>query len=476
MIREYAIDFEERHPDIFEFSILGGQILLWPIVRAKLLLDLDDPSCGKAQEKTKKESGSAIEKKLAMFWAGIRNSAVFIRRPVMVFSTSLVNVRQKDGTYWNRLYGSMLTYWPEKVAIVEWGGRDMRPSRMGHKVYYPDLFLAFASAVSRFSRLSTSDVACIKQFILYIQEHFLDPLQRSYEMDSLQKIITDVAGRYKGYKIMLDIWKRISGVRFVIIEDAAYGGMNAVLVSVLKNLGVTVGELQHGLIYENHMAYWYSNAVCDRRNNYHRHLPDYFFTYGEFWRRFVRIPSRICNVGNDFLNGKACVHVRNGRPVLLLVSGVIRYDLYVEILIALARELNGIVDLILKPHPTERSVVEERYGILSRWGVKVELNESIYDLLAKVDYVVGDHSTALVEALAFGHTPFIFDSDYSRAALGAFPMEYFSSPDMLVGMVKERLGQSRRELSDEISSIWEKDFRGSFQAVLEEILNVRVCG
>jgi hypothetical protein len=192
----------------------------------------------------------------------------------------------------------------------------------------------------------------------------------------------------------------------VIILTCYYNIQMMYLCEVAKKKRIPVIELQHGAIGRLHIAY-----------NFHEKMklpgfPDYIFTYGELDKVKPRFPiedKRIIPVGFPELESNCNKYKKyrsfyKARKTILFVSqGLPEIAKYAE---AMADILDSKkYRIIFKLHPKEFGEGKNIYGkrlIHSNIEVYEGYDKTIYEFLAKADWVVGCYSTVLYEATAFG--------------------------------------------------------------------------
>jgi hypothetical protein len=189
--------------------------------------------------------------------------------------------------------------------------------------------------------------------------------------------------------------------KIVVMQGAAYGS-RAGAVALMKERGIVVVEPQHGWIGPSHGAYNFGRSMATPE--LFKHMPDYLLTFGEFWSNQVRFPSPAIAIGKPEL-WDAAQRLRTAGPgrQVLVVSSVQRpletARLVLSILDALPRNWR----VVLRPHPSERATVRDRYPTLTQVDrVTFDQNINAYDSLSESKVVIGVASTVLFEALALG--------------------------------------------------------------------------
>jgi hypothetical protein len=182
------------------------------------------------------------------------------------------------------------------------------------------------------------------------------------------------------------------------------GYMRETFVEACQTEGVPVVELQHGVVYPEHVGYAYPTAEPSV-------FPDYFLTFGEFWNdaaSYPLPPERIRSVGYPYLERRAegADDGASTDEVVFISQGTIGAPLS-----KVAVETAECVDrtVVYKLHPGERDRWRRVYPWLVGSDVRVVDGSDIplYDLFKRAPTVVGVNSTALYESIAFDADVFL---------------------------------------------------------------------
>lgn len=197
----------------------------------------------------------------------------------------------------------------------------------------------------------------------------------------------------------------------VIILKCHYGTAFYPLYKIAKEFSIPVIELQHGHVC-NHLAYNYLDT-----SNEGKELPDYLFTYGDFWNEQIQLPmgTKIVSVGSPFLEAMK-VKYKNDTPderAIVFYSGTFSAD--GEELEKLAADFyNKYKDkgykIYFKFHPGEASAWKNKYRILSESkGIQiVDPKLNIYQMFARAKHHVSVMSTVMYEAVSFDICRYIY--------------------------------------------------------------------
>ena len=223
----------------------------------------------------------------------------------------------------------------------------------------------------------------------------------------------------------------------VFIRLASYGRY-AHLVRWAKEIGVKVGEFQHGLISQAHMAYNYSNKLYDN-DQYKAYWPDYILTYGDYWNKQIGIPCKKYVVGNPhFCTSKQnYFDIYEDKNTVLILSQGTMTKKFVELAIYLSQNLKDY-KVVFKLHPTE-VYFEDRYEVLYKYNnIEVVKTGDIYEYIAKYEKIIAHTSTVAFEATAFNKRIFILDDEHTKRNMPDTLGMRFEEPLDLVHMLREQ--------------------------------------
>jgi hypothetical protein len=173
----------------------------------------------------------------------------------------------------------------------------------------------------------------------------------------------------------------------------------------VKEAGIPLIELQHGIITESHSGYVYETPPPAE------HVPDHLVVYGRHFgelldRESPRWRGRWSVGGHPWLRMKQ--RDLESEPdaafdTVVLFSQEIAFvrERIRDLASALRRLLDPSIRLVVKPHPGEREVVRY-YGEAARAGVVIATpRDDSYALLRRSRLAVTVYSTLAIEALAF---------------------------------------------------------------------------
>lgn len=192
----------------------------------------------------------------------------------------------------------------------------------------------------------------------------------------------------------------------------------ASLTAAAREQGITVVEIQHGVLHQSHAMYFWDAYARPYKDRIPR--PDYFFLYGEYWKHILDPHDfwgeSLRVVGHLRLDAyrQGCKRSTNAATchLLLTTQGIEIESLitFVARFLELSRQQQLHVQLFIKLHPVyeadktpylEAFQSDEQVNVISG-----KESPSTFDLLASVDVHLSISSTCHYEALGLG-TPTI---------------------------------------------------------------------
>lgn len=237
--------------------------------------------------------------------------------------------------------------------------------------------------------------------------------------------------------------------RVVLFDNGSYT-YHGEAVGLFKDAGAYVAEPQHGWIGPSHAAYNYGRLFQEPALR--RALPDELLTFGTFWSDSIRHPGRVTAIGKPHLERQTATAPASRRPQVLVVSS--RTD--PERTDALVVELRALLDdswsIVFRPHPGERAETARRYPRLSAApGVTVDAEPDVYESLKRTTVVVGEASTVLFEARAFGCAVIPRDSSFAAGVIGDAFGERVQDAPQIAERIQALRGNPEVSVDD---SIW----------------------
>lgn len=410
-----VLDLEDEAPgELFEV-LPGATVPFWAQVRVQIAWSLSAQHTGSVDVDTPnewtrwKEARRVARGYLPNRWDAVRHA----RRHDVLFHVSGVTLAADGARARNWLVDDFAEAAGDAIVVQQ---RPL-PAAAGRPVYHPTLSMEAAIARSRWrargARLSPDAVASRDRLLTAFARRLDQPpdafatigrrllrteLQRPYQLDELSRLMDRVRPR------------------IVFFDNGSYT-YHGEAIGRIKDAGAYVVEPQHGWIGPSHPAYNYGKAF-----DYpvlRRALPDEVLTFGPYWSQSIRHPARITAMGKPHLERQIASAPADRPRRLLVVSSrtdPLATDAFV---VGLRAGLDDEWSVLFRPHPGELSTVRTRYPELSLTaGVEIDDVPDVYDTLKRSRVVIGEASTVLFEARAFGCQVIARDSPFAESVIG----------------------------------------------------------
>ena len=462
------LSFEAATPELFDAKLPASGVPYWSVVRFTVARLIGDALFGTRTVQNSSPSQSSWS--VAAFFGRCLVSnpwrARRARSRIVFCSSSVGNSRRANG-YFNRLSDYFAGMFAERTTVLE--------TPHGRRYFFPRTFAntlclagvqIVARAAARLTPPTASDHTQIDRFVDLLRGqfgHWLGEEQWRYLGAMLRAQVSSDRWQVRLYSNLLE---RLQPA-LLVIEDGCYGNWGS-LIRCAKLKGIHVAEYQHGLVSCNHEAYNYLPQTFAKVRDV---LPDTFLAYGRYWADQISIPSTVRIVGNPHLSDSLDAGVQPQSPSasrsLMLATGGLDSADYQRIALEFLQHAPPEWNVILRPHPSRRTSAAGDYSLLAgHTRFKLDLSTDYYEALRAVEVVVGDASTAVMEAAAFGKRVLLIDHpEVQRNYPGIFPV--FADGAELVALLAER--SSAAELP-EVDSIWAGDWRASYSSFVNEVV------
>jgi hypothetical protein len=450
--------------ELLNYKFSEHDFLMWPIVRAHVLNQIYLAHTNSSISTARSEKLKFYEK-ISYLYNTIKGSPFKYSNYKIIFllSQTACSVKKK-GKYFNRLHDYFALEYPASTLIIEKSVRKKYTlPRYFDSVAFEDYMNIKARFETKFKRPKGKDVDTIKLFIKYLAtlfQDYLDCLDFQKISSKLLKYAVRHAILYQSY---IDLFKKLKPA--IIFVYLASGGRSRIFaIKAAKELGIKVGEFQHGAVTLAHPYYNYGKCIFVS-TEYKEYLPDYLLTWGAFWNNNMIHPSKKIIIGNPHFTIKQGEHNQikkiktDEKNVVLVVSqGTITYNL-VEITKGLSERLySKKYEIIFRLHPGEVPFIDRYKDLYSLPNVKISKNGDIYDLLFCCDYIIACYSTVIFEGLGFKKPVFVLDNSWSRVFIPAVVGKWFKNVDELYDLII-----STDPASSEINTNTEQYFASSWQ-------------
>lgn len=459
-MKAVTIESFQRFEDEFGvFDLRVDGVRFWERIRFQLFRAVNPDTLGKSHSET--GSGWRAYAKGGTQW--LRN--VFIRNPFLASSSDLMFVgsgrrkREPDGQYWDIYCDPIHTACDYDYVHFEqsYQLRHETPAKT-ENIRYLDL-IEFSSTIWNMVRrkpieLTSDERATLEEIDGAIDDRFGVSVDLT---NWVRRLLSHRRNKLPLYERLLD---RVDPAALVIVTS--YG--KETLIEAGKNRDIPVIELQHGLLSKRHPGYSFHG---DRTKEM---FPDYFFTFGEFWKEYVEYPipdSQVVPIGYPYLERRAGSYadIETRDQILFISQGKIGEELS-----QFAVELNGQTDhdIVYKLHPGEYDRWRDEYPWLIDSGVTVVDSDEppLYQLMSESTIQVGVGSTAIFEGLAFDLRTYIVDLPDAQDSEFLIEEEYAD----LVSTPAELLASADEVASPDLESLFRSNSIQNFEDALEAVV------
>lgn len=380
------------------------------------------------------------------------------RKDILIFSSTLFNVK-KDGRYVNCLHSYYYNLYPDNTLLIEdcdnnyiWRTKNSCDNLSLINTYIEQASLIMQKICHIFNPIKNKDYNA-----------FIEAYPEFMSAKKLSK--DDYYIRF--YSFFLKILLKKVSPKVVIVNCASYGNNAAIICYVAKSLGIKVIEPQHGVTYKS-PGYVTSDVIANSEE-YQKYLPDVLFTFGDYWKVFVKWNYEKVSVGYQFLNEYSS---RTNTPKVLYDYLIISQPMNSKEekkKISFVKSLSIACPqskILFRIHPAE-SYSQQVETYMDCANIEISNSTSIlYDDFNKCKNIVGWYSNCLYECIAFQKVPIIVDTEYTRSHF----------PENIGVRVKDAeelkmLNMDMLQSTMDYSKYWASDFNYRVKNYLENILN-----
>lgn len=404
-IHSEFLDLESEY-ELFDRRLDG--VPVWERVRFEIYRKV---LYGTVWEQAHTRSGSSPSDFGRRLWLGLRNVA--FRNPFLAGEHEFLFLgherrkRQDDGTWWDvycdPLYAALdLDYLHLERPHLD---RHFTPARTDNLRYLDSILVGsglLRRAIERSGATAlgkTRDARAFHEVGTELESRF------GVEVNVPEIVGRSLAERSARKPLYERLIRRVDPEVSVLVTS--YG--KETFVEACQDWGVSVVELQHGIIDDTAVAYSFPG---DRTKTA---FPDYLFTFGEFWNERAAFPipdERVVPVGYPHLerSRRTYVDVESSETVLFVSQGIVGTELS-RMAVELAADPRVDADVVYKVHPGEHERWRSAYPWLAEADVEVvdQSGRPLYRLFAESSVQVGVSSTALYEGLAFDLDTYVVD-------------------------------------------------------------------
>jgi len=461
--------------ELRNFRILS-KYEIWPVIRYAVLNKAISKHLNLQRAHAEFERKS-LNQKLSYLSLSLLKKPWFVsQKDILFFVAARANTMKKEGKYFNVLTDYYALAFREQTAILEQSFRfSYKYPRYFPTIYYIDfMFLQgiFKSKIFKKS-VDKDSFENINGFLEYLKELFPMKLDDTF-LNSLKELLMKYVLRIPywehSYKKLLEKFNP----KIVFINTASYGGGNALLTCWAHDLGIKVGEFQHGVISRTHLAYNYGNGIINSAW-YKKYLPDFLLLWGKYWGDQVKTPSEKYIVGNAHIIEKRKQletedkKLDRSKKVVLMISQGTLTSTIVELTRKLSKLLSDNFTIMYKLHPGEVPFKERYKALLELPNVLVVYEGDIYDYIFNSNYIVGVYSTTLYESIAFRKPVFILKHPLSESYIDQKAGKFFSDAEELVNLILEAGDEGNKNIL-EMEYFWASEWKHNYREFVKSFL------
>lgn len=386
-MKEEFVDIEENFP---VEEVYYGSYQAWPILRNIY-----------ANESTK-NIFFAKSKKITQFLKRVKTAfygfkSFFRRYEVMVIAPSGLRRLYPDGLYHCKSFETIIQILgPERCLYVE-------SPNAGH---FSKKKIPTKNIVSRnFLNIILNFLFCVRFFVrkTFRNKKVFQDIQKKYNLSiNDEKILKQFIIAKWFYKIFF----RLYGVKHIFIN---YYCSYFAETSAAKELGITVTEVQHGVIGRFHSAY------CHRKTFDKYAFPNFLLSFGSFDKTclekdFVNFYDRIEPVGSEYIDVMKKQPYRKDlfseyhKKIVISCQEAVNPELAVFFKEVAKKDPSTLYLFSLRGHDRK---FYEPYNFTE--NIKLIEDVSIYELIKISDIHVTCYSTTAFESLALGTPNILVD-------------------------------------------------------------------
>lgn len=254
-----------------------------------------------------------------------------------------------------------------------------------------DLYIVNKKILSFFGISNTKKNNNVIKLITIFKKQFL------LDSDFDNFIFSLVQNKINAYKIARKFLIKSNFKKIILVNSYE----NQDLIYAADELNIDTIELQHGVIYKNHLGYHFPNLKTDSLKSF----PNKLILFGNYWRDKANYPinkKKIFTLGSPYfehnlINTKKFNKQKNDKILILSQQTTQKYilDFISNVILK-----NNKFFFTYKAHPKENLRIVNNYLKKFKIQNNVEVvrgTQNIYDLFKKHSIQIGVFSTALYE-------------------------------------------------------------------------------
>ncbi len=462
----------ENSPEIFDFKFKFDGILMWPFIRFTLYMLSISREYKLVDPVMSKKKLSFTDKMLYLKNTLINNpykKTLKTKYDILMFCSGITNVK-KGSKYFNRISDYFASMYQDRTLLIEDSfRRKYYTPRAFPNVCYHDFLNLEAYMKSKFTKVSEKDVATIKNLLKFLEPKFPYKLDKS-DWNKIENILLHISKRLNIYHNLYNKLFDKFNPKAIFLEDASYGQRSYIL-KWGKARNIASIEPQHGVVCENQPAYNYSNFILNS-DIYKEYLPDYFLTYGRYWNESINLPVQKIAIGNpNYSENIKKINIsrqNNYKTKILVISGGANPDIIKKLVLDISSIIkNTKYKILFRLHPQEFPALKEVYSeFFARDKIKIDTKQDVYSSLLDTDFVVGEFSAVLFEAIGFCKSIFVINRPETDLYDPKSMFKRFSNAKELMNLIQ------MHNASNKINRdyIWEPNWEVNYKNFMNNLL------
>ena len=456
----------ENTPDILDFVVPEKGFLLWPVIRYTVLTSCLEHFFPGNYFFPKAALAETSRSRYSLFFKTLLQCVPpWPKRKIWICAAvGSAYYKIKNGRLYNHYIEPFAEVMPEHTLLVDFShGPEFIPPTPAYPIRRTAPINLVAGKLTRYRTVPQAEknvTECIK----FIKNRIKTVLGVDLPSTNYAQWNETLLHYCKRSWIEYSVYSKLitsSTPSLFIFEGLLYGGLGYI-VRLCKELGITVGDLQHGLIHPRQPALnWADTLVNDVRLQ--RESSDIYFTYGEYWHQFFKACGTPIAVGNPWFSQFQSIGSEKSTSSILFTLSIY-YD---EFLPFIAKVLESFPEreVVLRPHPSEWSVFEQS-KIRHLEGVTIDYNKNIYETFSRVHTAIGTFSTSLYEAAALGKRVLLRSLDPDAYVSNHF-FEFFDTPEELVEKLQHTDWAPLEDVYDVFfARNWEENYKNAVAQIL----------
>jgi len=463
----------ENNKELLKYKYCFDDILLWPIIRYSVLYYVISHGYNLEQAHSSVEKLKLKDILLRYYYQFKLNPFIIFKKyPIAILSwTSYSTSIKTNNKYFNKRDDYFASIFSQQTVSLEYSVKGkFRYPRSPHNLFSLDLLDTIAKIYSKFIKTRKEDLSNIEGLLSYINKNIDFEISDNHLAFCKARLLT-LSKKIRVLKCLYTMILLRINPRVVILQNASYGN-RSYIIKWIKELGIKVAELQHGIVTEMHMAYNYGKIGGS--NIYLNYLPDYYLTFGEYWNARINIPIQKIPIGSPH----ASKTIKESNPIEELNKNY-NYILFISQptvtskLVEIAEKLSYLIKgknykIIFRLHPGELSFIDRFNKIKSIDNIILNNSGDIYNYIHMCKFVVACYSTVVFETILFKKPIFILQHDMSDLYI---PRDFgirFSTANEIFNKLDEC---NSPNFYDNSEAYWKSNWEKNYKDFISQLLN-----